>query len=352
MDFDDYEALPTGKMSVHMSAGAVAGVMEHVVMYPVDSVKTRMQAVDPSPRAAVNSVSEGFSKIISTEGYCRLLRGVSPVIVGAAPAHALYFSAYECLKNRQTSSHPFLNHATNASAGCVATMLHDGIMVPADVIKQRMQMFGSPYKSTFNCIQSLYKGEGIRAFFRSYPTQMTMNLPNHGILIVTYEKMQKALNPSGQYNPLVHCTAGAVAGAIGAAVTNPLDVCKTLLNTQESSVITKLNTPQVRGMRAAAKTIYDLQGLKGFLRGLNARMLYQMPSTAIAWSIYEMFKHLLNNKGPPGNSGQEAVKDGVLPPPTPKGGHTIFLDRPKPPQDDPKGWLAMGGSIAASSVDS
>ena len=42
MDFDDYESLPTGKMSVHMSAGAVAGVMEHVVMYPVDSVKVSL----------------------------------------------------------------------------------------------------------------------------------------------------------------------------------------------------------------------------------------------------------------------------------------------------------------------
>jgi len=351
MEFDDYESLPSGKMSVHMCAGAVAGVMEHIVMFPVDSIKTRMQAVDPSPRAAVNSVSEGFSKIVSTEGYLRLLRGVSPVIVGAAPAHALYFSAYESLKNRTSSSHPLLNHATNASAGCVATMLHDAVMVPTDVIKQRMQMYESPYKTNINCVRTLYKGEGIRAFYRSYPTQMTMNLPNHGILIVTYEKMQKALNPSGQYNPSVHCLAGAVAGAIAAAVTNPLDVCKTLLNTQELSVRTKLNTPHVKGMRTAVQTIYRLQGVGGFFRGLTARMLYQMPSTAIAWSTYEMFKHLLNSKGPPDNSEDEAVKDGVLPPSAPKGGHTIFLDRPAP-ADEHQGWLSVGGKLAASSVDS
>ena len=35
----DYESLPTHDVRTHMLAGAMAGVMEHVVMYPLDSVK-------------------------------------------------------------------------------------------------------------------------------------------------------------------------------------------------------------------------------------------------------------------------------------------------------------------------
>ena len=38
-DADDYETLPTERMSIHMVAGAFAGIMEHCVMFPVDSVK-------------------------------------------------------------------------------------------------------------------------------------------------------------------------------------------------------------------------------------------------------------------------------------------------------------------------
>jgi hypothetical protein len=30
------------------------------------------------------------------------------------------------------------------------------------------------------------------------------------------------------------------------------------------------------------------------LQGLKARVLYQMPSTAISWSVYEGFKHVIN----------------------------------------------------------
>lgn len=36
----DYESLPPHvSVATHMTAGAVAGVLEHTVMYPVDSVK-------------------------------------------------------------------------------------------------------------------------------------------------------------------------------------------------------------------------------------------------------------------------------------------------------------------------
>lgn len=39
MNKDEYESLPTNSVAVHMTAGAVAGIMEHCVMYPFDSVK-------------------------------------------------------------------------------------------------------------------------------------------------------------------------------------------------------------------------------------------------------------------------------------------------------------------------
>lgn len=42
---EDYENLPTSaSVSTHMTAGAMAGILEHSVMYPVDSVKVRLGA--------------------------------------------------------------------------------------------------------------------------------------------------------------------------------------------------------------------------------------------------------------------------------------------------------------------
>lgn len=39
MGDDEYESLPSASTAVHMFAGAAAGITEHCVMYPVDSVK-------------------------------------------------------------------------------------------------------------------------------------------------------------------------------------------------------------------------------------------------------------------------------------------------------------------------
>ena len=43
MNFEDYETLPTNSVATNMSAGAIAGVMEHCVMYPMDSVKVILE---------------------------------------------------------------------------------------------------------------------------------------------------------------------------------------------------------------------------------------------------------------------------------------------------------------------
>ena len=44
----------------------------------------------------------------------------------------------------------------------------------------------------------------------------------------------------------------------------------------------------------AVKSIYHQHGLKGFLRGWSARMMFTAPAGAISWSVYEFFKHFLH----------------------------------------------------------
>ena len=49
-------------------------------------------------------------------------------------------------------------------------------------------------------------------------------------------------------------------------VTMPFDVCKTLLNTQEANVLTKMRTSQITGLVRSGKIIYQLAGFRGFFQ--------------------------------------------------------------------------------------
>ncbi|KAL3050324.1 mitoferrin-2 [Trematomus bernacchii] len=303
----DYEGLPQGaSTSTHMWAGAVAGIMEHCLMFPIDCVKTRMQSLQPAPAARYRNVMDALRRIIATEGVWRPMRGLNATAVGAGPAHALYFASYEKLKKTLSDAiHPGANsHLANGTAGCVATVLHDAIMNPTEVVKQRMQMYNSPYRGVMDCVRAVWYKEGPGAFYRSYTTQLTMNVPFQALHFMTYEYLQELLNPHRQYNPSSHMMSGALAGAIAAAATTPLDVCKTLLNTQESLTLHSLSPSQgpgqgqgqgahrqISGLAHAFRTVYRLGGLPGFFKGVQARIIYQMPSTAISWSVYEFFKY-------------------------------------------------------------
>lgn len=160
------------------------------------------------------------------------------------------------------------------------------------VVKQRMQIYNSPYRTCRDCGRTVIAKEGFRAFYHSYTTQLMMNIPFQSIHFMTYELMQDLLNSDREYRPTTHVVSGAVAGAMAAAITTPLDVCKTLLNTQERCALAR-QKHAINGFTEAFRTVYAFQGVGGYFRGMSARVLFQMPATAISWFVYESFKHVL-----------------------------------------------------------
>jgi solute carrier family 25 (mitochondrial iron transporter), member 28/37 len=57
-----------------------------------------MQVFHASPAAMYSGVGDAITRISSTEGARSLWRGVSSVIMGAGPAHAVHFGVYETVK--------------------------------------------------------------------------------------------------------------------------------------------------------------------------------------------------------------------------------------------------------------
>jgi len=144
-----------------------------------------------------------------------------------------------------------------------------------------MQMQNSAYRSVYDCAKTVFRNEGLTAFYVSYPTTLCMTVPFTALQFMTYESLSKVLNPSGSYDPYTHCGAGALAGGLAAGLTTPLDVIKTLLQTRGNSTDVELRS--ARGLFHTASIIKRRHGYGGFFRGLKPRIVTTMPSTAICW---------------------------------------------------------------------
>jgi len=277
----------------YMVAGSFAGMMEHMAMFPVDTVKTRLQiARDALARKALPA-------LLWQDGLLPLYRGIGAVGLGAGPAHAVYFTIYEIGKEKLGGNLPGHHPVAHGTAGALATVASDAVLTPMDVVKQRLQLRRSPYKGVVDCVSRMFREEGLRAFYTSYRTTVVMNVPFTAVHFATYEAAKKLLRRPGETEAdeerfMTHLTAGGAAGALASAVTTPLDVVKTKLQCQGVCGSDRFQSGSVK---AALRHIVRAEGTGALFRGLGPRVLFHTPAAAICWSSYEAGKSWLHHWG-------------------------------------------------------
>ncbi|XP_073150474.1 uncharacterized protein [Henckelia pumila] len=275
-----------------MIAGSIAGSVEHMAMFPVDTLKTRMQVLSSSCKTPAISLKQSFGSIVKLEGFGGLYRGIAAMGLGAGPAHAVYFSVYESCKKLLSAGNPN-NSMAHAASGVFATVASDAVITPMDVVKQRLQLKGSPYKGVSDCVKKVLMEEGFGAFYASYRTTVVMNAPFTAVHFATYEAAKRGLTKVSpetgrdEETLLVHATAGAAAGALAAAITTPLDVVKTQLQCQGVCGCDRFLSSSIGDV---IRSILNKDGYTGLMRGWIPRMLFHAPAAAICWSTYESVK--------------------------------------------------------------
>jgi solute carrier family 25 iron transporter 28/37 len=276
-----------------------------VAMYPVDTVKTRMQALPTAPGQLPPGALQTLRSVLQENGVSGLMRGCFAIGVGCLPAHVGLFCTYEAMKAQIMDLEHVEHQPVHAAAcGVVATVVHDTIIVPTDVVKQRLQL--GCYSGTYDCIKSVWRKEGFIAFYRSLPTTLLSECPFHGVLVATNESMKVLLNLESRgedrddRGPKAavgwHFFSTGISGILAAVATQPLDVVKTRLQTQGVFADMAAEAePTVRysGMMSAARLIYKEEGLRGLFRGTVPRLLFAAPSAAMCWGTYEVVKSLL-----------------------------------------------------------
>lgn len=267
-----------------MIAGSTAGFLEHLVMFPVDTIKTRLQ-VDPSRRQSrYTGLRNALLQISQKEGLLRLYRGAPLVLFTALPSHACYFGAYEGTRMTLRAGRNEYNVLKTALSGAAATFAHDLVVTPVDVIKQRLQMEGSPFRNAWDCFSKTTWHQ----LYRSYPTTVMLNIPFVSVHFVAYESSKlfaKKMEYSSEESMGHHLLYGGFAGGLAGFFSTPLDVIRTRIQTDCEC--------GKRPVSCVFKSVWRREGLKGLFSGAGARTCYFVPSAAITWSVYEYAKSSL-----------------------------------------------------------
>lgn len=275
----------------HLIAGAAARGFSIFVMYPLDTVKTRLQLAPGR---------EKIASVVGQLGVPGLYKGLAGSLVGQVPYGTLTFGSYEVYKEM------LLQRFGDAQLGlislCAAIMgdITGSVwLVPSEQVKQQLQ--GGVYNSVSTAVRSTWKSGGLPAFYRGWLGQVMRDVPFRAIQMPAYELTKRfylanivSRRPRDGGEGAVTLSAGdsvvvgAVAGTISAAITTPLDVLKTRLMTQTTA----------QGTFATAASIVRQEGLVGMFQGIGPRVAYIGPSCGLFFLVYEGVKSRVKRADP------------------------------------------------------
>lgn len=268
----------------HLAAAAAARCVSIFTMFPVDTIKTRLQMDMTNP--------------FKLDG---LYNGVGGSLIGQVPYGVLTFGSYEMYKktflNRFPNIEPVFVYAMAAICGDVTG---SGWICPSEVIKQQTQ--AGMYTNTGAAVKGIFKKSGFGWFYEGYFGGLARDIPFRVAQLTSYEltknfylRLRQSKSKSDgkskdggdatSLSPIEAAACGALAGSFSAAITAPLDRIKTLLMTDSAAY--------GGSVASCLSKIYNEEGVAGLCQGMVPRVTYIAPSVVIFFIVYETVQQRL-----------------------------------------------------------
>ncbi|XP_075039501.1 mitochondrial S-adenosylmethionine carrier protein isoform X1 [Mixophyes fleayi] len=255
-------------------AGGTAGMCVDLILFPLDTFKTRLQ----SP--------QGFSK---AGGFRGIYAGVPSTAIGSFPNAAAFFVTYESVKCLlHSGSSPYWSPLTHMAAASMGEVVACLIRVPSEVVKQRAQV--SPSSSTYQMFSSTLRQEGIRGLYRGYKSTVLREIPFSLVQFPLWEFLKDlwSWRQSRALDSWQSAVCGAFAGGFAAAVTTPLDVAKTRI------MLAKVGSTTASGnVLFALSDVWRTHGVTGLFAGIIPRMTAISLGGFIFLGAYDEVRSLL-----------------------------------------------------------
>lgn len=259
--------------------GAIAGVSEILVMYPLDVIKTRQQL---DTTGSYTGTIQSFKKIIAEEGVPALYRGILAPILMEAPKRATKFAANEKWGKfyRNLFGIPQMTQLLAVLTGATAGATEAFIVVPFELVKIRLQEKNSPYKGMGDVIKHIVKESGPLGLYKGLESTLWRhiwwNAGYFGCIHQVRQLMPQAKDK--KQKTLIDLTCGSIGGTFGTMLNTPFDVVKSRI--QAGSTKYKWTYPSL--LKVARE-----EGFAALYKGFIPKVLRLGPGGGILLVVFD-----------------------------------------------------------------
>lgn len=306
-----------------LTSGTLAAVVVRTVLAPLERVKIEylLNGSALKPEALVNV-------IMQKEGLGGFWKGNMLNIARTAPFKAINFCAFDTYREFVYRSFPEGSDARKIGllcAGAGAGMTAVITCFPMDVIRTRLLTAGGieRYGSFLACVRRMYREEGLSTFYRGITPALVSMAPNAAVYYSIYDGLKnrrlaqlneeraaeigrngkrskskeadgaRAVKTIEQKNMMLY---GAIAGVASEACTYPFEVVRRRMQMQggRSSTAIVFGRKALMAMASTLRSVSKDAGIRGLYAGLGPSCIQVLPSAALGYYTYEMFKLMLS----------------------------------------------------------
>jgi len=305
-----------------LASGTLATMVVRTVLAPLERVKIEylLNSSRLKPEELVRA-------IMRKEGFFGLWKGNVLNIARTAPFKAINFCAFDTYREFVIRSFPPGSDARRIGllcAGAGAGMTAVVTCFPMDVIRTRLLTTGGKekYGSFLACVRTMRRQEGMSTFYRGITPALVSMVPNAAVYYSIYDGLknrrlaqlnaelaenEKSSAKKGrrgesaapevrtieQKNMMLY---GAIAGVCSEATTYPFEVVRRRMQMQggRSTADLVFGRKALMSVATTLRAVTRESGWKSLYAGLGPSCIQVLPSAALGYYTYEMFKLLFD----------------------------------------------------------
>ncbi|SCU95506.1 LADA_0G15984g1_1 [Lachancea dasiensis] len=306
-------------------AGSTAAVFQTTVSYPFEFLKTGLQLHRALPGAPP------FEMMHQVKTY---FAGCAALNVGTLLKTATRFttfdSACQLLRDPESGS-SMLSGPRLLAAGVITGFMESLLVIPFENIKttmvenalrsqnpglekstsearprfhaskpaklhSRQKWFlhyeSHPSSNFFTTIQEMYRTRGVRGFGQAAVCTIIRQTSNSAVRFTTYTSLKQLISPNKPLNEYYAFALGLVSSCAVVAVTQPIDVIKTRMQSKYSYF-------NYKNSLNCAYRIFVEEGVPMFWKGWAPRLMKVGLSGGVSFGVFQYVENLMNSVAKP-----------------------------------------------------